>query len=96
MRGFRPRTPTPGVRGVQNRVLGGPTASTVHFGEKFIKQKLLSTPNLVGADHIFGPEIRIRTDLGPMSFWSHGHWFLGKVYQTKVVEDLSNSGLSHT
>jgi hypothetical protein len=34
----------------------------------------------VGADHIFGPVIRIWKDLGPMCFWSHGQSFSGKVY----------------
>jgi hypothetical protein len=34
----------------------------------------------VGADHIFGPEIQIWKDLGPMCFWSHGQSFSGKVY----------------
>jgi hypothetical protein len=36
--------------------------------KKFIKQKLQGRSVLVGADHIFGPEIRIQKDLGPMWF----------------------------
>jgi hypothetical protein len=30
----------------------------------------------VGADHIFGPVIQIRKDLGHMYFWSHGQSIL--------------------
>ena len=70
--GFDPVPPPPGmgcVKGVQ----GASGASTVRFGENFIKQKLQGTPNLVKAGHLFGPQIRIRKDLGPLSFWSHGH-----------------------
>ena len=52
---------------------GASGASTVHFGENFIKQKLQGAPDLVGAGHLFGPQIRVRKDLGPLSFWSHGH-----------------------
>jgi len=47
----------------------------------------------VGADHIFGPEIRIRKDLGPMCFWSHGQLFSGKFYYTKGVVVLPSSQL---
>ena len=39
----------------------------------------------MGADHIFGPEIRIRKDLGPMCFWSHGQLFSVKFYYKKGV-----------
>jgi hypothetical protein len=45
---------------------------------------------LVGADHIFGPEIWIRKDLGPMCFWSHGQLFSGNFYYTKGVVLLPN------
>ena len=57
-RGFRPGTPIPGY-GCIKGVRGASGASTVHFGENFIKQKLLGTPDLVGVGHL--------------SFWSHGH-----------------------
>ena len=70
--GFQPGTPPLGtgcVKGIQ----GASGASTVHFGENFIKQKLQGAPDLVGAGHLFGPQIRIQKDLGPLSFWSHGH-----------------------
>ena len=70
---FRPGTPTPPGTGCVKGVQGASGASTVRFGENFIKQKLHGTPDLVGAGHLFGPQIRIRKDLGPLSFWSHGH-----------------------
>ena len=54
-------------------VWGASGALTVHFGENFIKQKLQGTPNLMRAGQLFWPKIWIRKDLGPMSFWSHGH-----------------------
>jgi len=38
--GIRPHTPTPRVRGSLNRVLLASAASTVVFGENFIKPKL--------------------------------------------------------
>ena len=50
------------VKGVQ----GASGASTVRFGENFIKQKLLGTPNLVGVGHLRGPQIQIWKDLGPV------------------------------
>ena len=43
------------------------------FWQKLYKTKLQGTPDLVGAGHLFGPQIQILKDLGPMSFWSHGH-----------------------
>ena len=43
------------------------------FWQKLINQKLLSTPDLEGVGHLFRPQIRIQKDLGPMSFWNHGH-----------------------
>ena len=43
------------------------------FGENFITQKLLFVPDLVRAGHLYGPQIQIRKDLGPMYLWSHGH-----------------------
>ena len=54
----------------------------VHFGGKFIKQKLLGTPYLVGVGHLFGT--RIWKDLGLDSL-SRG------VYNTKVVVNVPNS-----
>ena len=71
--GFRPGTPTPTGTGYVKGVRGASGASTVRFGKNFTKQKLQGTPDLVGAGHLFGPQIRIRKDLGPLSFWSHGH-----------------------
>ena len=62
----------PGTGGVQG-VRGASGASTVRFGKNFIKQKLQGAPDLVGAGHLFGPQIRIQKDLGPLYFWSHGH-----------------------
>ena len=73
MGGFRPGTPTPPGTGCVKGVRGASGASTVRFGENFIKQKLQGTPDFVRAGHLFGPQIRIRKDLGPLSFWSHGH-----------------------
>ena len=70
--GVRPGTPPPRY-GVRKGVRSAAGASTVCFGENFIKQKLQGTPDLVGAGHLFGPQIQIWKDLGPLSFWSHGH-----------------------
>ena len=71
--GFDPVTPPPPGMGCVKGVWGASGASTMHFGENLIKQKLQGTPNLVRAGHLFGPQISIWKDLGPMSFWSHGH-----------------------
>ena len=67
------RYPHPPGTGCIKGERGASGASTVFFGENFIKQKLQGTPDLVGAGHLFGPQIRIWKDLGPLSFWSHGH-----------------------
>ena len=32
-----------------------------------------------GVGHLFGPQIWIWKDLGPMSFWSHGHSYEGEL-----------------
>ena len=82
--GFQPSTPTLGtgcVKGVQE-VSG---ASAVHFGKNLKKTKLQGAPDLVSVGHLFGPKIRIQKDLGPMSFWSHGHSLLRGIYNTKAV-----------
>ena len=71
--GVLTRYPNPLGTGCVKGVRGASGASTVRFGENFIKQKLQGTPYLVGAGHLFGPQIRIRKDLGPLSIWSHGH-----------------------
>ena len=69
-----PHPPPPGTgTGCVKEVRGASGASTMHFGKNFIKQKLQGTPDLVGVGHLFGPQIRIWKDLGPLSFWSHGH-----------------------
>ena len=68
----------------------GSQASVVHFGVKFITQKLLVTPNLVGVGHLRGPQIRIWKDLGPVCFWSCGPSFSWRVYNTKVVVHVPN------
>ena len=60
--GWTPPTLTPRVQGA--RWVSG--ASAMHFGEIFIKQKLLGTPNLVGVGHLRGPQIQIWKDLGPV------------------------------
>ena len=50
-----------------------------HLGGNFIKQKLLGTPNLVGVGHLFGPQIWIWKDLGPV-------WLSFKeIFKIKVV-----------
>ena len=77
------------VKGVQ----GASGASTLRFGKNFIKQKLQGTPDLVGAGHLFGPQIRIRKDLGPLSFWSLGHSLWRIAYKIKVVVSVPNSYL---
>ena len=90
---FRPPGWTPGVRVALNRVQRASTAATVRLGKIFIKQKLYGRSVFVGADHIFGPEIRIQKDLGPMCFWSHGQLFSGTFYYTKGVVVLPSSQL---
>ncbi len=40
------------------------------------------------ADHIFGPVIQIRKDLGSKYFWRLGQLILAKVYKTKVVVQI--------
>ena len=55
---FWPSTPPP-------RVQGASGASTMCFGENFIKQKLQGTPDLVGVGNLFRPQIQIWKDLGP-------------------------------
>ena len=67
------QNPPPTGYGVCKGVQGASGASAVHFGKNFIKQKFQGAPDLVGVGHLFGPQIRIWKDLGPMSFWSHGH-----------------------
>ena len=54
--------PPPSYR-VRKGGQGASGVSTVHFGENFIEHKLQGTPKLVG-DYLFGPQIRIRKDLG--------------------------------
>ena len=65
--------PHPLGTGCVKGVRGASGASTMRFGENCIKQKLQGTPDLVGSGHLFGSQIWIRKDLGPLSFWSHGH-----------------------
>ena len=65
--GFQPGTPIPPGTGCVKGVWGASGASTMRFGENFIKQKLQGTPDLVGAGHLFGPQIWIWKDLGPLS-----------------------------
>ena len=87
-----PPTPPPGtgcIKGVQ----GVSGASAVHFGKNFIKQKLQGAPDLVGVGHLFGPQIRIWKDLGPMSFWRHGHSLWRVLDKTNVVVYVPNSYL---
>jgi hypothetical protein len=71
---------------------GGSVASTVQLGKKFTKQKLTCINGLVSIK-IFGPNIWIWKDLGPMYFWSCDPSFSDKVYKTKVVVHLPNSQL---
>ena len=75
-----------GPRGAQ----WGSGASAVHFGGHFVKQKLLGTPNLVQAVHLFGCQIQIWKDLGPVSFWSHGPSISRGVYKIKAVVYVPN------
>ena len=69
--GGQPRTPLD--MGCIKGVWGSSGASTVNFGKNFTKPKLQGNPDLVGAGHLFGPQIWIWKDLGPMSIWSLGH-----------------------
>ena len=65
-------------------------ASAVRFGEHFIKQKFLGTPNLMGVGHLMELQIHICKDLGPVCFWSHGASFPKRVYKIKVVMHVPN------
>ena len=60
------RYPHPPGTGCIKGERGASGASTVFFGENFIKQKLQGTPNLVGVGHPIGPHIQIWKDLGPV------------------------------
>ena len=73
-----------GSRGPKWGAWWGSGASAMPFGGKFIKQKLLGTPNLVGVGHLMGPQIQIL-------FWSHGHSLSRGVYNTKVVVNVPKS-----
>ena len=70
----------------------GSGASAVHFEGKFITQKLLGTPNLVGVGHLIGTQIRIWKDLGLVSFWSHGASLPRGVNKITVVVNVTNRG----
>ncbi len=72
---FWPPGWTPGVRGALNRVWRASTAATVRLGKIFIKQKLQGRSVLVGADHIFGPEIQIWKDLAPCASGAMVNYF---------------------
>ena len=80
--------PDPWGPGAKRRAWWGSWASVVHFGENFIKQKLLGTPNLVGRGHLFRPQIW--KDLGPVCFWSRGLSLSRGVYKIKVVVYVVN------
>ena len=54
--GVSTRYPTPPGTGCINGVWGASGASTVCFGENFIKQKLQGTPDLVGQVTSLGPK----------------------------------------
>ena len=79
--------------GNQKGVQGASGASDLHFGENFIKQKLQSTPDLVGVGHLWGPQIWIWKDLCPRSCWSHGNSLWRGVDKTNVVVHVTNSYL---
>ena len=74
--GWTPPTLTWGPKGGR----WGSGASAVHFGENFIKQKLMDTPKLVGVGHLIVPQIWIWNDLGPVPLWSHGVSLSSRVY----------------
>ena len=93
VRGFRPSTPTPLGTGCIKGVWGASVASTMRFVKNFIKQKFQGTPDLEGAGYLFGPRIWIWKDLGPMSFWSHGHSLWRGAHKIKVALYVPNSYL---
>ena len=66
------------------------------LGGKFITQKLLGTPNLVGLGYLIGPQIQIWKDLALVCFWSHGNSLSRGVYSTKVVKYVPNRYPSHS
>ena len=88
-----PPTLTPGVLGGPQGVLWGCGASPMCFGRNFKKQKLTSTPNIVGLGLLSRPQIWLRKGLDPMPPWSCGHSLSRRDCKTKVVLDLHNSQL---
>ena len=91
-RGVSPVLSTPRCR-VCKGGQGASGASGVCFGKNFIKQKLQEAPDLVGTGHLFGPQIRISKDLGPMSFWSHCHSLWRGINIIKVVVNVPHGYL---
>ena len=74
------RYPDPPGMGCINGIWGASGASSVRFGKHFIKQTLLGTPDLVGVGHLFGPQIRIQKDLGPMVTHYEGEFIKSKLH----------------
>ena len=66
--------PHPPHTGCIKGVRGASGASTVHFGENFIKQKLQGTPDLVRVGHLFGSQIRISFEI--ICIWQCLFFFL--------------------
>ena len=50
-------------------------------------------PDLVKAGYLFGSQILIWKDLGPLSFWSHGHSLWRRVHKIRVALNVPNSYL---
>ena len=90
---FLTQYPHPSGTECIKRVWGVSGATAVCFDKNFIKQKLQGTPDLVGVGHLFGPQIWIWKDLGPMSFWRHGHSLWRVLDKTNVVVYVPNSYL---
>ena len=85
-----PGTPhTPGM-GCKKGIGGASGASAMCFGKNIIKQKLQG--------HLFGTQIWIRKDLGPMSFWSHDHslWVVSKLQTSAIGSDPSTNWTTTT
>ena len=89
--GVSTQYPHPPGREYVKGLRGDAGTTAMPFGKIFIKLKLQGTPNLVGVGHLFGPQIQIWNDLGPMSFWRHGHSPCRLVDKSNVVVYVHNS-----
>ena len=85
--GFDPVPPPPGY-GVRKGGTGCSGASTVRFGENFIKQKLQGTPDLVGRVTFLGPKSGSGRTWAPCPSGAMVTHYEGQLIKTKL-HDMS-------